>query len=81
MLARIGLHLSEEKTLITHIDEGLISWVAHPAPRKRGTNQRYVYTYPSRKALRAAMAKVKMWCRQVDTNQPLDVLLAGSIRY
>jgi hypothetical protein len=22
------------------------------------------------------MAKVKMWCRQVDTNQPLDVLLA-----
>ena len=44
--------------------------------RKRGTIQHYVYTYPSRKALRAAMAKVKMWCRQVDTNQPLDVLLA-----
>jgi hypothetical protein len=22
------------------------------------------------------MAKVKMWCRQVDTNQPLDILLA-----
>jgi len=44
--------------------------------RKRGTNQHYIYTYPSRKALRAVMAKVKMWCRQVDTNQPLDVLLA-----
>jgi RNA-directed DNA polymerase len=23
VLARVGLHLSEEKTLITHIDEGL----------------------------------------------------------
>jgi len=44
--------------------------------RKRGTNQYYVYTYPSRKALRAVMAKVKMWCRQVGTNQPLDILLA-----
>ena len=77
VLARMGLRLSEEKTLITHIDEGLdfLGWRIQ-RHRKRGTNQRYVYTYPSRKALRAAMAKVKMWCRQVSTNQPLDVLLA-----
>ena len=77
MLARIGLRLSAEKTLITHIDEGLdfLGWRIQ-RHRKRGTNRCYVYTYPSRKALRAAMAKVKMWCRQVDTNQPLDVLLA-----
>ncbi len=77
VLARDGLHLSEEKTLITHIDEGLdfLGWRIQ-RHRKRGTNQHYVYTYPSRKALRAAMAKVKMWCRKVDTNQPLDVLLA-----
>jgi RNA-directed DNA polymerase len=77
VLARVGLHLSEEKTLITHIDEGLdfLGWRIQ-RHRKRGTNRYYVYTYPSRKALRAAMAKVKMWCRQVDTNQPLDVLLA-----
>jgi RNA-directed DNA polymerase len=77
VLARIGLRLSEEKTLITHIDEGLdfLGWRIQ-RHRKRGTNQHYVYTYPSRKALRAAMAKVRMWCRQVDTNQPLDVLLA-----
>jgi len=77
VLARIGLHLSEEKTLITHIDEGLdfLGWRIQ-RHRKRGTNRHYVYTYPSRKALRAAMAKVKTWCRQVSTNQPLDVLLA-----
>jgi RNA-directed DNA polymerase len=77
VLARMGLHLSEEKTLITHIDEGLdfLGWRIQ-RHRKRGTNQYYVYTYPSRKALRAVMAKVKMGCRTVDTNQPLDSLLA-----
>ena len=76
VLARIGLHLSEEKTLITHIDEGLdfLGWRIQ-RHRKKGTNRHYVYTYPSRKALRAVMAKVKTICRQVDTNHPLDVLL------
>ena len=60
VLSRIGLRLSEEKTLITHIDEGLdfLGWHIQ-RHRKRGTNQYYVYTYPSRKALRAVMAKVK----------------------
>jgi RNA-directed DNA polymerase len=76
VLARIGLHLSEEKTLITHIDGGLdfLGWRIQ-RHRKRGTDRHYVYTYPSRKALRAVMAKVKTICRQVDTNHPLDVLL------
>ena len=76
VLARIGLHLSEEKTLITHIDEGLdfLGWRIQ-RHRKKGTDRYYVYTYPSRKALRAVMAKVKTICRQVDTNHPLDVLL------
>jgi hypothetical protein len=76
VLARAGLRLPEEKTLIKHIDEGLdfLGWRIH-RHRKRGTDQHYVYTYPSRKALRAAMAKVKTWCRQV-ANQPLDVLPA-----
>jgi len=76
VLAPIGLHLSEEKTWITHIDEGLdfLGWRIQ-RHRKRGTERYYVYTYPARKALRAVMAKVKTICRQVDTNQPLDVLL------
>jgi RNA-directed DNA polymerase len=76
VLARIGLHLSEEKTLITHIDEGLdfLGWRIQ-RHRKKGTDRHYVYTYPSRKALRAVMAKVKTICRQVGTNHPLDVLL------
>ena len=76
VLVPMGLVLSPEKTLITHIDDGLdfLGWRIQ-RHRKRGTNRYYVYTYPSRKALRAVMAKVKALCRQVDTNQPLDALL------
>jgi RNA-directed DNA polymerase len=76
VLSRMGLRLSEEKTLITQIDEGVdfLGWRIQ-RHRKRGTNRYYVYTYPSRKALRAVMARVKTICRQVDTNHPLDILL------
>ena len=75
VLSTMGLRLSEEKTLITHIDEGLdfLGWHIQRR-RKRGTNRRYVYTYPSRKALKAVTGKVKARCRQ-NTNLPLETLL------
>ncbi len=75
VLATMGLRLSEEKTLITHIDEGLdfLGWRIQ-RHRKRGTQKRYVYTYPARKAVKAVMAKVKAICRQ-DVNLPLETLL------
>jgi RNA-directed DNA polymerase len=75
-LAPMGLRLSEEKTTITHIDQGLdfLGWHIQ-RHRKRGTTRHYVYTYPSRKAVKAAKAKVKVLCRRMDTNQPLDALL------
>jgi RNA-directed DNA polymerase len=77
VLSPMGLRLSPDKTLITHIDEGLdfLGWRIQ-RHRKPGTNRRYVYTYPAKKALRAAMVKVKTLCRQVGTNHPLDALLA-----
>jgi RNA-directed DNA polymerase len=78
VLTTMGLRLSPDKTLITHIDDGLdfLGWHIQ-RHRKRGTkDQRFVYTYPAKKALRAVMAKVKALCRQVGTNQPLDALLA-----
>ena len=76
VLSTMGLRLSPEKTVITHIDEGLdfLGWRIQ-RHRKRGTDRSYVYTYPARKALRAVMGKVKTWCRRMDTNQPLEVLL------
>ena len=75
VLAPMGLRLSEEKTRIAHIDEGFdflgFRIQRHP---KRGTNKRYVYTYPSKKALASIKAKVEAITRQ-GTNQPLAGLL------
>jgi RNA-directed DNA polymerase len=75
VLSTMGLRLSPEKTLITHIDEGLVflGWRIQ-RHRKRGAGKQYVYVYPAKKALSAVMAKVKTICRQ-NTNQPLEVLL------
>jgi RNA-directed DNA polymerase len=75
VLAGMGLRLSPEKTLITHIDEGLdfLGWRIQ-RHRKRGTARQYVYVYPAKKTLHAIMAKVKDVCR-LDTNLPLETLL------
>jgi hypothetical protein len=71
VLATMGLRLSEEKTLITHIGEGLdfLGWRIQ-RHRKRGTNRYYVCTYPSRKAVKALMGKVWTHCRTTGTNLP-----------
>ena len=76
VLSAMGLRLSPEKTLITHIDEGLdfLGWHIQ-RHRKRGSNRQYVYTYPSRKAVKASTGKAKIICRTTDTNLPLDALL------
>jgi RNA-directed DNA polymerase len=77
VLSTMGLRLSLEKTLITHIDEGLdfLGWRIQ-RHRKRGSDRRYVYTYPARKAVKAVTGKVKTICRTTDTNLPLDALLS-----
>ena len=76
VLAGLGLRLSAEKTLITHIDEGLVFLGWHiQRRRKQGTTRHYVYTYPSKKAVQAMKRKIKTVCRQVAVNQPLDDLL------
>ncbi|WP_456340896.1 group II intron reverse transcriptase/maturase [Streptomyces mirabilis] len=76
VLSTMGLRLSPEKTLITHIDEGLnfLGWHIQ-RHRKRGASRCYVYTYPSRKALTAAMGQVKTIRRRTATGLPLDDLL------
>jgi RNA-directed DNA polymerase len=75
VLTGMGLRLSPEKTLVTHIDEGLdfLGWRVQ-RHRKRGTSKHYVYVYPTKKALHAIMAKVRTRCRQ-NLNQPLEILL------
>jgi RNA-directed DNA polymerase len=60
VLAPLGLRLSEAKSRVCHLDEGLDFLGFHiQRRRKRGTAKRYVYTYPSKKALLSIMAKVR----------------------
>ena len=60
VLAPMGLRLSEEKTRVVHIDEGFdfLGWHIQ-RQQKRGTTKRYVYTYPSKKALLAVCGRVR----------------------
>lgn len=75
VLSTVGLRLSEDKTLITHIDDGLdfLGWRIQ-RHHKRGTNQQFVYNYPAKKALQAIKAKCKAICR-MNVSLPLAVLL------
>jgi RNA-directed DNA polymerase len=75
VLSTMGLRLSEEKTLITHIDEGLdfLGWRIQ-RHRQRGSNRHYVYTYPSKKAMASITGKVRTLCWQ-DVNLPLAAVL------
>ncbi len=75
VLSTMGLRLSEEKTRIVHIDEGF-EFLGFRIQRqtKRGSHKRFVYTWPSKKAVASIKAKVKALTRQ-GTNQPLSVLL------
>ena len=75
VLAPMGLRLSDEKTRITHIDEGFdflgFRIVRQP---KRGTGQRFVYTFPTKTALATVKAKVRALTRGA-TDLSLNILL------
>jgi RNA-directed DNA polymerase len=74
-LRPMGLRLSETKTTIVHIDDGFdFLGFRIQRQRQRGSNKRYVYTWPSKKALASVKAKVRTLTRG-GTNQPLAVLL------
>jgi RNA-directed DNA polymerase len=75
VLLPMGLRLSEEKTVVAHIDQGLnFLGMRIQRHRQRGSNRRFVYTYPSRAALMAVKAKVRSITRG-STNQSLPFLL------
>jgi RNA-directed DNA polymerase len=69
VLAPLGLRLAEAKTRVVHLDEGFDFLGFHiQRKRRKGSNIRCVYTYPSKKALAAVMAKVRAITRR--TSQP-----------
>ena len=65
VLVPVGLRLSETKTTIAHIDEGF-DFLGFRIQRhqKRGTTKRFVYTYPSKKALASIIDKVRTLTRR-----------------
>jgi RNA-directed DNA polymerase len=75
ILSSVGLRLSEEKTKIVHVDEGF-DFLGFRIQRqiKRGTQKRYVYTYPSRKSLASVKSKVRSATRG-STDQSLTIVL------
>jgi RNA-directed DNA polymerase len=75
VLQSMGLRLSETKTRIAHIDEGL-DFLGFRIKRSRqpGSERRYVYTYPSRDALMRVKSKVRALTRS-NLSQPLPALL------
>jgi RNA-directed DNA polymerase len=78
VLAPLGLRLSDEKTRVVHIDDGF-DFLGHHIrrQRKRGTNKRYVYTRPSKKAVQAIKDRVSERTYRNTQNQSLDQLLTG----
>src|SRR5215475_12261700 len=76
VLATMGLRLAPDKTLITHIDEGLdfLGWHIQRR-RKPGTSRSYVYVHPCTTAVLAVKRKLRALRRTVEPNQPLDDLL------
>jgi RNA-directed DNA polymerase len=77
-LAPLGLRLAEEKTRVVHIDEGFgfLSFTIRRM-RKRGTQKRYVYTVPSRKAIQAVKDKVSAKTYRSTRNQSPEALIQG----
>ena len=75
VLAPMGLHLSEAKTHVVHLDEGFdfLGWRIQRR-RKRGTAQHYLYTYPSKKALLSVMARVRTLARRAQSRTLFDLL-------
>ena len=75
VLAPMGLRLSEEKTTVCHIDQGF-DFLGYRIQRhrKRGTEKRFVYTYPSKKALASIVDRVRALTR-TGTNPSLEALL------
>lgn len=76
VLVPMGLRLSTEKTTICHIDDGFV-FLGFRIQRKqkRGSQKRYVYTYPSKNALAAVIDKVRTITRTMGRNNPLTDLL------
>lgn len=78
VLAPMGLRLSEEKTLLTHIEDGFdfLGWrIQRRAWQGRGGIKQTVYTYPSKKSVASITDKIRKLTRR-NAHRTLADLLA-----
>ena len=76
MLAdRLKMTLSEEKTRITHIDEGFVFLGFRIQRKTRGDGRSVVVTFPSKEALADVKAKIKQATGRNTTSLPLQQVL------
>ena len=75
VLDTVGLKLAPDKTRVVHIDEGF-DFLGFRIKRdtQRGSSKRYIYTYPSRKAVAAIMRKVKEATKQAISGTLADLV-------
>jgi RNA-directed DNA polymerase len=78
VIAPLGLRLAMDKTRVVGIDEGLDFLGFHiRRMRKRGTNQHFVYTIPSKKAIKAVTTRISARTSRSTLHMDLDELLLG----
>lgn len=74
VLAPAGLRLAPDKTRVVHIDEGFdFLGFRIRRDRQRGSDRRFIYTYPSKKSLKTVMGRIKAATQRSHT--PLDEVL------
>jgi RNA-directed DNA polymerase len=75
MAEQMRLTLSPEKTAITHVDDGfdLLGFRVKRAPWR--AKKRVAYTFPSQRALRTVMHRIKMLTNRSTVNLSLDQLI------
>jgi RNA-directed DNA polymerase len=76
VLAPMGLRLSEEKTRVSHIDEGFdfLGWHIQRRNRRGRSGKQAVYTYPAKKALASIVGKVRSLTRRGSHRTLADLL-------
>jgi RNA-directed DNA polymerase len=78
VIAPLGLRLAPDKTRVVGINEGFDFLGFHiRRMRKRGTNRYFVYTIPSKKAVKAITARVRDRTSRSTLHLDLDELLLG----
>lgn len=89
VLSQVGLRLSEEKTKVTHIDEGFdfLGWHIRRRRKRGQSGKTAVYTYPSAKSLASIKDKVRRLTRRslhrtlADLLRRLNPVLRGWCMY